>query len=167
MNFFNKLFGKKLTGTDSHDSNKDIEYKSFFGVDLKHSPDDSWHYHGEVIGPTGNRIRNYSTVLRNSLFPDCEAKVINDNATNFFFKMPYDTGSMVSIIFTIERDYAPKGVKTQIAAIRKYRGKFEKDKIYDSIKWDLQDVSIILSRDMDNGDIELGVWTTFYNNAIN
>lgn len=168
MNFFKKLFGGNVEKTPREDKivEKDLEFKSFFGVDLKHSPTNTWSFDGEETGATGNRIRNYSTVLRNSYFRDCKAKVINNKATNFFFKMPYDTGSIVSIIFTIERDYSPNGVKTQMEAIKKYRGKYEEDKIYDSIQWELEDVNINLSRDIDNGDIELGVWTSFYNSDL-
>lgn len=170
MSLFNKLFGKSVDNTQKKDEivEKDLEFKSFFGVDLKHSPNDSWYFDGEEIGPSGNRIKNYSTVLDKykSIFSDCKAKVIGNKATNYFFKMPYNTGSMVNIILTIERNYSPNGVKTQMDAIKKYRGKYEEDKIYDRIQWELENVTINLSRDMDNGDIELGVWTSFYNSDL-
>lgn len=54
------------------------------------------------------------------------------------------------------------GNYTNTAAANKFRGNF--DSYYDSFDWEIDGCSIRMSRDIDTGDIELGVWTTFYNN---
>ena len=87
--------------------------------------------------------------------------MIGNSATNFFFKCPYTWDDAFDIYYLIERDLVHNGNYTNTAAAAKFRGKF--DSYYDSFSWDIDGCSIIMSRDIDTGDIELGVWTLFYN----
>ena len=87
--------------------------------------------------------------------------MIGNSATNFFFKCPYTWDDAFDIYYLIERDLVHNGNYTNTAAATKFRGKF--DSYYDSFSWDIDGCSIIMYRDIDKGEIKLGMWTLFYN----
>lgn len=136
-------------------------WENFFGVDLKNAPNESWEeMEAEQNGQ--NSIRNFANFdIDDEYFSFVSAKVIGSNATNFFFKCPYSWDDAFDIYFLIERDLVHHGSYTNTAAADKFRGNF--DSYYDSFDWEIDGCSIRMSRDIDTGDIELGVWTTFYN----
>lgn len=168
MGFFSKLFGFSDDEQSQPEIEKDLEFSHFFGIDMKKSPNANWHFDGEEISHNGDRIRNYSISINSyeHIFSSCRAKVIGNTATNFFFKMPYNQDSLVSILYIIERDYIPNGAKTQIEAIHKFRGKYEPENQYESVDWLVGNVQIRFDRDVYTGDIEIGVWTNFYNEEL-
>ena len=182
MGFFKKLFGDS-TAQSSNDINSNYKedhelqvtnsmsqsahnnnmtsWENFFGIDLKSSPNELW-IEGECEYNEKNIIRIFTNNhIHNVYFSSVKAKVIGNSATNFFFKCPYTWDDAFDIYYLIERDLVHNGNYTNTAAATKFRGKF--DSYYDSFSWDIDGCSIIMSRDIDTGDIELGVWTLFYN----
>ncbi|MCW4098145.1 HIRAN domain-containing protein [Segatella copri] len=182
MGFFKKLFGDS-TVQSSNDINSNYKedhelqvtnsmsqsahnnnmtsWENFFGIDLKSSPNELW-IEGECEYNEKNIIRIFTNNhIHNVYFSSVKAKVIGNSATNFFFKCPYTWDDAFDIYYLIERDLVHNGNYTNTAAATKFRGKF--DSYYDSFSWDIDGCSIIMSRDIDTGDIELGVWTLFYN----
>lgn len=187
MGFFKKLFGGSEEETSNYNkqehnqhiqANEDVNttkendcsiianphmitWENFFGVNLKKSPNELWEeneldYHGD------NMIRNFTCYdVVNDYFSFANAKVIGKSATNFFFKCSYSWDDAFDIYFLIERDLVHHGNYTNTAAANRFRGNF--DSYYDSFDWEIDGCNIRMSRDMDTGDIELGVWTTFYN----
>lgn len=137
-------------------------WENFFGVNLKKSPNVEWEDMGSEHNGS-NIIRHFERYdLNDTYFSYVKALVIGSNATNFFFKCPYTWDDAFDIYFLIERDLVHHGNYTNTAAANKFRGIF--DSYYDSFDWEIDGCSIRMSRDIDTGDIELGVWTTFYNN---
>lgn len=182
MGIFKKLFGDS-TDKSSNDINSTVKgsyeqqttnsisqsthapnmtsWENFFGVNLKSSPNELWK-EGELQYTEKDVIRNFTNNhVDNDYFSSVNAKVIGNSATNFFFKCPYTWDDAFDIYFLIERDFVHNGNYTNTAAAAKFRGKF--DSYYDSFSWDIDGCSITMSRDINNGDIELGVWTLFYN----
>ena len=182
MKIFKKLFGNStaqssydINSNDKEDheqqvtnsmsqsahNNSKTSWENFFGVNLKSSPNELW-IEGECEYNEKNIIRIFTNNhIHNDYFSSVEAKVIGNSATNFFFKCPYTWDDAFDIYYLIERDLVHNGNYTNTAAATKFRGKF--DSYYDSFSWDIDGCSIIMSRDIDTGDIELGVWTLFYN----
>lgn len=142
--------------------NKDA-WEDFFGINLKNAPNSDWDETEGEYNSEGQPIRNFDLYdLPDSYFTEIGAKVIGKNATNFFFTCPYTQEDAFDIYFIIERDIIHHGHYTNTEAARKFRGKFDSE--YDMINWDdINGCSIMMSRDMDTGDIKLGVWTNFYN----
>lgn len=188
MNIFKKLFGiSSEEGTTNYNKNEsedavdkivtstevDVQtpqqsfdpdmtsWENFFGINLKQSPNEGWdetspEYNGE------NLIRNFENYqIINSYFSYVKAKVIGTKATNFFFKCTYSWDTAFDVYFLIERDMIHHGNYTNIAAAEKFRGNF--DSFYDRFDWDIEGCHITLSRDIESGDIELSIWTLFYN----
>lgn len=138
-----------------------VSFENFFGVDLKSSPNENWAVIGEEYNEN-NLIRTFGNYcLDNTYFSYVEAIVVNSNATNFFFKCPYSWEDAFDIYFLIERDLVHHGNYTNIDAANRFRGNF--DSYYDSFDWEIDGCSIRMSRDIGTGDIELGIWTSFYN----
>lgn len=136
-------------------------WENFFGINLKKSPNEDWKFI-ETEHNNNKTISSYETYkLNDAYFSYVKALVIDSIATNFFFRCPYTRHDAFDIYFIIERDLIHKGNYTNIAAANKFHGKF--DSKYDSFDWEIDGCSIIMSRDIDTGDIELGVWTNFYN----
>lgn len=177
MGFFKKIFESSTDNSSDHRNKKNDDqqplnsqsaneqnmtsWENFFGVNLKSSPNDFWE-EGEFQYHNKNVIRNFTNNhIINDYFSSVSAKVIGNSATNFFFKCPYTWDDAFDIYFLIERDLVHNGNYTNTAAATKFRGKF--DSYYDSFSWDIDGCSIRMSRDSDTGDIELGVWTLFYN----
>lgn len=182
MEIFKKLFGYSTAQSPNDINNNDKEdheqqvtnsmsqsahnnnmtsWENFFGVNLKSSPNELW-IEGECDYNGKDIIRNFTNnLIHNVYFSSVNAKVIGNSATNFFFKCPYTWDDAFDIYYLIERDLVHNGDYTNTAAAAKFRGKF--DSYYDSFSWDIDGCSIIMSRDMYTGDIELGVWTLFYN----
>ena len=181
MEIFKKLFGGSTVkssneinsnlneGYEQHATNSKPQpchapnmtsWENFFGVNLKLSPNELW-IEGESAYNEKNVIRIFTNNhINNAYFSSVNAKVIGNSATNFFFQCPYTWDDAFDIYFLIERDLVHNGNYTNTAAAAKFRGKF--DSYYDRLSWDIDGCSIILSRDLDTGDIELGVWTLFY-----
>lgn len=136
-------------------------WENFFGLNLKTSPNKDWEVRGTDYSGD-NIIRTYENYnLNNTYFSYVKALVIDSNATNFFFKCPYSWDDAFDIYFLIERDLVHHGNYTNTAAASKFRGNF--DSYYDSFDWEIDGCNIRMSRDTDTGDIELGIWTLFYN----
>lgn len=182
MDFFKNLFGcstaqssNDINSNNKEDHEQQVSYsmsqpahdnnltswENFFGVNLKFSPNEQW-IEGECEYNEKNVIRIFTNNhINNIYFSSVNAKVIGNSATNFFFKCPYTWDDAFDIYYLIERDLVHNGNYTNTAAAAKFRGKF--DSYYDSFSWDIDGCSIIMSRDQYTGDIELGVWTMFYN----
>ena len=153
--------GKKDEFSQPAITSDKTSWENFFGVNLKSSPNELWK-EGELQYTEKDVIRNFTNNhVDNDYFSSVNAKVIGNSATNFFFKCPYTWDDAFDIYFLIERDFVHNGNYTNTAAAAKFRGKF--DSYYDSFSWDIDGCSITMSRDINNGDIELGVWTLFYN----
>ena len=181
MGFLKKLFGgSDYSETTNNEQNtqftKEVENKAqflsaqnkdvwedFFGINLKNAPNSDWDETEGEYNSDGQPIRNFDLYdLPDSYFIEIGAKVIGKNATNFFFTCPYTHDDAFDIYFIIERDLIHNGRYTNSEAARQFRGKFDNE--YDMINWDdINGCSIMMSRDMDTGDIKLGVWTDFYN----
>lgn len=148
---------------DIYDNEK-TSFENFFGVNLKASPNESWNEGiQDIVGE--KVIRNFTIYnIDNEYFSSASAKVIGDSATNFFFKCPYSWDVAFDIYYLIERDMVHGGRYANIDAADKFRGNF--DTYYDQFDWDIDGCHIILSRDIYTGDIELSVWTGFYNNSL-
>lgn len=157
-----KVETKSEKTTSKHSNNPNMtSWENFFGLNLKTSPNKDWEATGtEYSGD--NIIRTFENYnLNNTYFSYVKALVIGSNATNFFFKCPYSWDDAFDIYFLIERDLVHHGNYTNTAAASKFRGNFES--YYDSFDWEIDGCNIRMSRDIDTGDIELGIWTTFYN----
>lgn len=149
----------------SSEYNDMLSWENFFGVNLKASPDESWDEHGQEYNPSNELIRNFSkNYIGNTYFSSVEAKVIGNSSTNFFYKCAYDETTARDIYFLIERDLVRGGDYQYTEAIGNFYGKF--DSLYDDLSWHVDNCDIRMSRDLDNGDICLGIWTLFYNKAF-
>jgi len=181
MGFFKNLFGgsdnseasrpeqnlQDANETDNIEPTQSVQnydgWRDFFGIDLKSSPNSNWDESEGEYNSEGQSIRNFELyLLPDSYFTEIGAKVIGKNATNFFFTCPYSYEDAFDIYFIIERDIIHHGRYTNTEAARKFRGKFDSE--HDMINWDnIDGCSIMMDRDIDTGDIKLGVWTNFYN----
>lgn len=138
-----------------------LNWSDFFGIDLKQSPNKEWYELSGETNPNGDTIRNFKTYKGlGDYFTELEAKVIGKSATNFFLRAPYTSKNAFDIYYTVERGFAHPGI-TEKEAAQNFKGKF--DSLYDSIHWNIEDFSLIMSRDLDTEEITLGVWTHLYN----
>lgn len=136
-------------------------WSDFFGIDLKNSPNKEWYELSSETNTSGETLRNFRIYKGlGDYFTELEAKVIGKSATNFFLRAPYTSKNAFDIYYTIERGFAHPGISEKEAA-QNYKGKF--DSLYDSIRWDIDDFSLIMRRNLDTEEITLGVWTNLYN----
>lgn len=136
-------------------------WSDFFGIDLKKSPNKDWYEQSTEKNASDETIRNFKIYKGlGGCFTELGAKVISNSATNFFLRASYSSKNAFDIYFTIEKDFAHPGIAEKDAA-KNFKGQF--DSLYDSIRWDIEDFSIIMSRDFDTEEITLGIWTNLYN----
>lgn len=165
-NFYNADFLEKKKENDVFSNIGKLSANNFFGIDMERSPNSAWTEQ-EKDFVNDQEIRNFRLNDPSNLgFTEVIAKVIGEKSTNFFFICPYSWDKAFEIYFMIERDLIHNGDIDLDKAKQNFVGKL--DDCYDSVSWEKVSNcgSITLSRDIDTGDIELGIWSMFYNKAF-
>ena len=142
----------------------EVNFKNFFGVDLTNSPDASWDEKEFEFSSQGELIRNFhlgAIYTQHSYFSECNAKVIGKGWTNFFFEREFSMEKAMDIVFLIERDLFHNGNYKYLDCIDKYRSQLNDSTV--RIEWKKDNVTISFSRDILTDNMQLGLWTPFYN----
>ena len=175
MGFFKTLFGiddadsnvKKEVNEVSDSIKKEVRenfLRDFFGVDLKNSPTKEWDLIDSVKNTSGDVVRTYQCRVSSPYFDSCEAKVIGNSATNYFFENDYSWEKAFDVVFLIERNMLRGGIYNNVECAQKYRNEISNDMCF--LEWSVDGLDIRFYRDGDDGTMTLGIWTKFYNKEL-
>lgn len=176
MGFLSKLFGtgnasgevkKNEVNKVSDGIKKEVREKflnDFFGVNLKKSPNADWMYVDSETNTSGDIVETYKSRISSPYFDFCEAKVIGNSATNFFFEADYKREHAFDIVFLIERDMLRGGEYNYTECARKYRDEILNEMC--SLEWSIDGLDIRFYREDEGCSMTLGVWTKFYNESL-
>lgn len=161
MGFFSNLFGGNQVSEEVKKEVREKFIANFFGVDLKKAPDDSWKYISSDVNTSGDVVKTYSSKVSSPYFKKCEAKVIGNSATNFFFEARYNKDHALDIVFLVERDMFRGGQYKLLDCITKYKNDILSE--YCNIEWKDSDMTIWFDRRDDGNTMHLSVWTSYCN----
>ena len=121
-----ETLNKNIASEETH-LHKEVWYENFFGLNLPKSPDETWEFLGLSTAANGNKIEKFSKRMDgNPILKSCEALVINNSATNFFFeRIPFDFKKAAQLLFQLEYGIAGNKEITYDKCLEKYREKLD------------------------------------------